>query len=250
METKTNPMSNLTILTVVENDKGLLDLMLRSVAKFTQPQPNIIICDQGNNGNLIEKYKYYPYITIVQNTPTLSGGSNRHGQGLDKIFGMVKTNKAAIVESDCIVTKQNWDIIPHPKRAIAAHKGVHKGLELYHVCFLVFYTSDLQGIDFRPGNKRNRYNRSYGIHEDVGWQIGTKLDKKEIKLMEFVDCKSGKGKVFDSRFQSDEFWVDGCIISAHYGRGSNIGGKAIRKGFKHPSEQLKEWREVADSFLK
>lgn len=250
MELKTNPMSNLTILTVVENDKGLLDLMLKSVAKFTKPQPNIIICDQGNNGDLVSKYKYYPHLTVVKNTPKLSGGSNRHGEGLNKIFNMVQTTSVAIVESDCIITRGLWDIIPHPGRAVMSKKAEHKGRSLYHICFAIFFTNDLRGVDFRPGNNKNRSNRPYKVHEDVGWQIGTKIKEEDVNLVEFVDCKSGKGKIFSSDFQSDEFWVNGQPVAAHFGRGSNIGGKAVRKGFKHPSEQLKEWRKVAEEFLR
>lgn len=247
---KTNPMTNLTILTVVENDKGLLDLMLRSVVKFTVPQPNIIICDQGNNGDLKTKYKYFPYLTVVENKPTMGGGSNRHGEGLNKIFNMVQTSRTAIIESDCVLTRFYWDIIPGSKKAIMSKKGQHKGLNLYHVCFAVFFTNDLNGIDFRPGTKKNRSNRPYKMHEDVGWQIGKKLLEEDIKIVDFIDCKSGQGQYFDASFQSDEFWTDGQPIAAHFGRGSNIGGKAVRKGFKHPSEQLKEWIKVAEGIIK
>src|SRR5690242_6141825 len=117
--------SDLTILTVVEHDSGTLDLMISSVRKFTQPHPKFIICDNSNGkAPVLDKYRKDPNITIINNSPKLSGGSNRHGDGLNKIFSLVDTSRTAIVESDCIVLCNGWDDINFPKyKMVAAKKG-------------------------------------------------------------------------------------------------------------------------------
>jgi hypothetical protein len=240
---------DLTVVTVVENDKGLLDLMIRSVYKFTVPAPRILICEQGNS-SVAEKYQGDPNITVVKNFPKLSGGSNRHGSALQKIIPMVETPKTAIIESDCILLNHGWDNINPPFKMVGALKGMApSGMPLYHVCFMLFYTSALRGVDFRPGKDGKRSNRPYKIHEDVAWQVGTKINPNEVNKMDFVDCKTGKGAYFDNKFQSDEFWLNGKPLVAHFGRGSNIGGKAIRKGFRHPREQLDDWKNIAEEIL-
>jgi len=239
--------SDLTVLTVVENDQGIFDLLIDSIYKFTDPVPHIIVCDQGRN-KIMSKYRNDSNITIVSNKPTMAGGSNRHGEGLNKIFPMVSTLKTAIIESDCILLRKNWDHLTQHKMIAAP-----KGKDLYHICFVLFYTSVLERngtIDFRPGKDGNRANRPYQPHEDVGWQIKDKVKPDEIELMEFKDCKTGAGFYFDSSFQSDELWVEGQPTVAHFGRGSNISGKAVRKGFKHPNEQLVEWKKIAEGIIR
>lgn len=245
--------NDLTVITVVENDNGILDLMIRSVYKFTEPKPKIIICCQGDGNNIENKYIGDGNITVIKNYPIMSGGSNRHGEGLNKAFEIVTTKRTAIVESDCILLDKGWDIINFQKyKMIAAKKGELAGQPYYHVCFMVFSTALLkhgQTIDFRPGKDDNRENRSYKPHEDVGWRIREKVRSDEIQLLDFIDCKTGNGHYFDGRFQSDEFWINGKPIVAHFGRGSNIGGKAVRKGFMHPKDQLIEWKKIAEKIV-
>lgn len=239
--------SDLTVCSVVFNDKktNLFDLMIRSVIKFTQEKPYFIICDNG--GNDLSKYKSDPYFTIVKGQST-SSGSLQHGESLNKIFPLVKTRRTAIIESDCILLTNGWDNIPKQYKMLATKKGNN----LYHVCFMVFYTEVLKRnglVDFRPGKDGNRTNRSYKSNEDVGWMINKKIKLNEIYPMDFIDCKSGNGKYFDDRFQSDEILCAGKSVIAHLGRGSNLSGKKIRRGFKHPSEQLKEWKEIAERII-
>ena len=245
--------SDLTVLTVAENDSGILDLMIRSVYKFTNPSPDIIICDQGRNGSLLEKYNWDHNVTVVENSPKLLLGSNRHGAGLSKIFPLVKTKRTAIIESDCILLRSGWDNLDLSKNKMLAAKKLERAGHLYyHICFMVFETDLLRRngtIDFRPGTKKTRGNRSYDLWEDVGFNIKNKVKPNEVKLMEFVDCKSGGGKYFGEKFQSDEFFIDGKSTLAHHGRGSNISGKSVREGFDHPKEQLIKWKEKASRIL-
>lgn len=253
-------MIDLTVVTVVENDAGLLDLMIRSVQKFTDPHPHFIVCDNGGNGDVLDKYRDLPNFDIFSHKPSLQGGSNRHGEGLNAAFERVTSSRFAVIESDCIVLKNGWDDVGFPKYKLLASKkdsASKPGRPIYHACFMVGSTRLLNHngtIDFRPGKDGNRSNRSYKPHEDVGWQLYDKIkigvsSGQGVRPLKFVDCKSGEGQYFDSRFQSDEFWLDGTAVAAHFGRGSNIGGKRVRKGFKHPSEQLVEWKKIANKIL-
>jgi len=237
-------MSNLTIVTVTENDLGILDLMIKSVIKFTNPMPNFVICNNGNSPS-VNKYRNREKFTVVDFKPSMSGGSNRHGEALCKVLPLVQTKRTAILESDCIALREGWDNISDGKNVLACIKGQSKLGPFYHVCYLVFDTEIMQNMDFRPGNEKNRSNRNYKPHEDVGAKTATHLDHSKVDLVEFVDCKTGKGEFFGKKFQSDEFWKNGKAYVSHFGRGSNLTGKAIRKGFEHPKTQLELWKEKA-----
>jgi len=240
--------SDLTVLTVVENDCGILDLMIRSIYKFTDPVPKIILCNQDGKSEL-DKYSKDPNITIVNHKPSMRGGSNRHGDALNKISTMVTTKRTAIIESDCIILCDGWDLTN--RRVLAAKKAERGGQILYHVCFIIFDTELLKGTDFRSGTNKTRLsNKSYKQWEDVGWRMSGKIKPGDVEFLTFIDCKSGKGKYFGSHFQSDEFWFGDKAVVGHFGRGSNIPGKAIRKNFKHPREQLEEWKKIAEGILK
>jgi hypothetical protein len=249
--------SDLTVITVVENDNGLLELMIKSVLKFTRPAPRFIICDNANGKNenrIKEAFGNYNNFQIVNNNPILQGGSNRHSDALNKIFPLVETIKTAIIESDCIVLCENWDKIDFSKyKMLAAKKGELAGQPYYHICFLIFSTNLLKhnGImDFRAGKDENRSNRNYKSHEDVGWRLRDKVYKDQVQLLEFIDCKSNKGKIFDGNFQSDEFWLNGKPLLAHFGRGSNLEGKTVRNGFLSHKDQLAKWKNIALEIIK
>jgi len=226
-------MSNLTVITVAYGAGDLLNLMIRSVKKTSSPR--ILICD--TLGNLKTKEA-----EVIQYKPSLLGGSNAHGESLNYLIKQVKTSHTAIIESDVVVF-DGWNKIDNCDALLA-----RKDKGLYHVCFAILKTDLIRGVDFRAGkNKAGRINnKSYGAKYDVGWQLGKV--KLNVKPVDFVDCKTDKA-VFFKHFQGDEFHLDGKCIAAHFGRGSNIGGKAIRKNFKSHSEQLKEWKQICEKLI-
>ncbi|KKL92018.1 hypothetical protein LCGC14_1888910, partial [marine sediment metagenome] len=145
--------SDLTIITVAANESGFLDLMIKSVHAFTYPKPNIIICDNGNNGSYLKKYEQYDNVVVIKNKRARKfkihkhfvTTSKRHGTGLNKIFKLVATKRTAIVESDCAVLKHGWDNIPDGYEMSACRKGVGlNGESYYYPCFMVFYTKCLK----------------------------------------------------------------------------------------------------------
>lgn len=239
-------MIDLTVISVNEADNGTLDLMIRSVLKFTDFVPKFIICQ--NNGpksiNISKIYKDCEYIKVIQNTPLYLGGSNRHSSGLNAIFPLVDTKYTAIIESDCVVLNKDWYKLPSGKKMLAAKKVE----DLYHICFLVFETDALHGIDFGPGTKDTRSNRSYKVHEDVGWKIKDFIAQDKIELLNFIDCKGPRAKIFNN-FQSDEFHYKDQILAAHFGRGSNLSGKTIRSGFDSHKVQLENWKNIVGGLI-
>src|SRR5690606_23885326 len=120
-------------------------------------------------------------------------------------------------------------------------KAALKGKELYHVCFLVGKTQLLRAIDWRPAGK---ISRSYQAHEDVGHRLGSAINSKDVEHVNFIDCKGKEAKIF-TKLQSDEFHdASGKVLAGHFGRGSNIGGKAIRKNFLSHDQQLKRFKKI------
>jgi len=237
-------MSDLTICSVVCNDNQvhLFDIMIKSVLKFTKFEPKFIICDNGNNN--LKKYELLPNFTIIKNNSRCRG-SLQHGEGLNKIIPMSKTKYTAIIESDCVILSDKWYSISNEYKMV----GAKKSAETYHICFLLFVTDILKNLDFLPGTEKNRGNRSYKINEDVGWKIKDNISEDRVCKLRFIDCKTGQGKIFDNGFQSDEFWLEECPIVAHFGRGSNLLGKANRKNFKSHGSQLKDWKTIIERIL-
>ncbi|KKM65587.1 hypothetical protein LCGC14_1489710 [marine sediment metagenome] len=252
-------ISDLTVLTVVESDPGLLELMLRSVAKFTTPAPKVLICDNQNGGNnsriKLACKNIDINVEIFENKPEFFGGSNRHGSGLNRIFKHVETKYTAIVESDVVVLSDDWHKID-PSCTVKASLKRNKE-HLYHMCFFICETEKLwkndKLINFMPGNRKGKKKLSsgqnYEFDNDVGWRLCNYVNQKYVDLVGFIDCKGHDAKIFKN-LQSDEFHYDNNVIAAHLGRGSNLLSKAIRKGFKHPEDQLIEWKKKAEEILR
>jgi len=239
-------MDDLTIVTVVENDCGIVDLMIKSVRKFTV-SPKILICDNGQNSKVLKKYKTDEDIIIISNTPTMKGGSNRHGEGLNKVISKVKTSRLAIVESDCVLVSNNWNKIGNHVAALSK-KATHKDKLLYYAAFMILDTKLAKTIDFRPGNDKNRSYRSYKPHEDVAWRVGHNIFDR-IKSIDCIDCKSGNGQILDKTFQSEEYVIDNETVAIHFGRGSNLAAKSKRKGFDNHKNQLLKFKDIVEKIL-
>lgn len=235
-------MDDLTVVSVIcNNANGILPLMLDSVEIFSPAGIKVILCN--TNQNFICPYSS-KNIEVINFKPRFSGGSNIHGEALNFALSKVKSNRVAVVESDCVLLNHQWYKSNRP------FKFAKKGEGLFHICFMVGQTDRLRKVDFRPGTDRTRKSgKSYAPGQDVGWRLRDYINTNEVTLMENIDCKTGKGKVFGPGFQSDEIWDNGIPVVAHYGRGSNLGGKAKRSGFKDNKVQLKEWLKVISEAL-
>src|SRR3990167_1608886 len=210
-------MSDLTVITVVENDPGLVELMVKSVLRFTEPKPKFIFCDNsgGKNHKRIQSaMKNFDQYEIIDNDPSIEGGSNRHGHGLNKIFPYVNTKYTAIVESDVAVLSRDWYKISSGFKA----KGASKAQHIYHACFFIFETEAFRNhpkngrcIDFRPGKPHERKSgASYSKDRDVGWDLSNFIFLTDVDFMTFVDCNNTDATF--GKMQSDTFYYNGQLI--------------------------------------
>lgn len=248
-------MSDLTILTVAENTGELLDLMMTSVFKYTHPAPKVIICNNGKTDTYIAKWAKEDGVMVIDNNPGISGGSNRHGDGLQKIFKLADTRRVAILDSDTVLLSEKWHEFDSKKyNLIGVERGTESGSvgrSYYHMCFMIINTDYFKGIDFRPGTIKTRSaGRSYAFYEDVGWAIKGKVVENTIKQLKFLNLKTHDGKVFDNSFCSVEIHSDDTAVAAHFGRGSNIRGKIDRKGFDTSKKQAERWISVARDHMR
>jgi len=248
-------VSRLTVLTVAENTGELLDLMISSVFRYTSPEPKVIVCNNGKVDKYIKKWDEDSRVTIINNKPSMSGGSNRHGEGLQRIFGLADTPVTAILDSDTVLLSNKWCEFDMDRYDLV---GLERGTEsgkveknYYHMCFVIMNTAIFKQMDFRPGNKNTRRSgKSYLKKEDVGWMIKSFTIPSKVKLLKFVNLKNTSGTVFDNLFCSVEIHSDGEVIAAHFGRGSNLNGKIDRSGFNSTKTQVKLWVEVAREHMK
>ena len=244
-------MSDLTVISVVGGtDNGLLKYMIESVYKHTTPRPKILLCDTTNGTySSLEKCSKNHGMTVVCHNPSLRGGSNVHGESLNKLIKRVDTTNVAIVETDCVITMDGWHNI-EGYDMIAAIKSAKKDVR-YHAAFMVLKADVAKKIDFRAGTDKSRsHNKSYSPEDDVAWRVSGVIKPEDVKLVKFIDAKSGKGQYLDSKFQSDEFWIGGKCVCLHFGRGSNIKhGKPDRKGFPSHKKQLKNFKKIAGEFV-
>ena len=155
--------SDLTVITVAAHDvdSRLLHYMIRSVFKFTDVPPRVIICDNGRNGPLAKMYDGNKYISIVKNPNLHKNASMSHGIGLNKAFSLVKTVRTAVIESDCVILNRDWnDTKGYLMSGAIKTKFLDKfGFRAYYPLFLVFYTDVMRKngcIDFKPdaGSRR------------------------------------------------------------------------------------------------
>jgi hypothetical protein len=231
---------DLTVLSVVEHDSGTFDLMIRSVLAFTDFVPKFLICLNGTTNIDRNMYRGLVSLKFVDNSPKYSGGSSRHGSGLDCLMPLVKTEYVAVIESDCVVLDRGWYKIDAGKKIKAASKG--NGL--YHVCFLVAATESLSGISFAPKG----IGPSYRPEKDVGWQLGKNIRADQVDFVDLISCRTPQAKLFE-RLQSDEFHKDGKVIAAHFGRGANLAGKKRIDEFGTHEDQLKRWKETSNRMI-
>ena len=132
-------------------------------------------------------------------------------------------------------------------KLMAAKKG-EVDFVFYYAAFMVFQTDAMKAVDMRPGPDR-RNGKNYSPPEDVAHEVYKHIGTNDIKLMDCVDCKSGMGQVLGSTFQSEEYWVDGKAAVVHFGRGSNLRGKANRSGFEPHNVQLEKFRDELKAII-
>ena len=249
---------DLTTLTVVENDSGLVKYTINSIKKFTPITPKIIIAHNNNSSAaVLTPFKNDPGVLIVPNkiNPGVKNTSTRHGLGLNAIMPLVQTPYTAIVESDVILTSDKWWQLDDSYDLKACQKAgcdpdySPKDVNYWFMCFLVFKTKLFKDINWCPSPQRPQGPVHPYIYNDSGWEMASAVSKHHalIKSLEYVKCKvGGKQRIFDDSFsyKSFELWEDSEPICAHFYRGSDIQRRP------NPSGDLKRWSSICDGILR
>jgi hypothetical protein len=249
--------ADITTLTVVENDSGLVRYAINSIKRFTSPLPaQIIIAHNGNSDMFLQEFRVDPRIVIVENPldKSITHSSDRHGIGINKIMPLVKTKYTAIIESDLILLSDVWwhlddsfDMKASQKSGAEWNYEV-KDINYWFMCFVLFKTELFSGINWST-SKLRPFNVHPTIYNDSGWEMAGEVDRKQarIKELEYVKCKvGGKTKVFTKEFayKSFELWENNEPICAHFYRGSDISRRP------NPKKDLKDWMLICDNAIK
>lgn len=233
---------DITIITVVQNDSGLIVHMIDSVYRYSKSKPKIIICDNGGNKHFLNKYALDANVTIVKNKPKAKDAANKHGEGIDKIFQMVDTKYTVIMDSDCVILGEKWQEFDKNKyKVVTAKKGSKGGIDKHHFCFVMFETDIFKGISFKPVHSR----QSRRLPWDTGCMMSQKIYDENIPIenLKVVGCDSGNGKVFEDRFpKSFELWRNDEPIVAHFGAGSDLMRRRVNKYGEGYPKQFSDWK--------
>lgn len=243
---------DITTLTVVERDNGLIKYTINSIRKFTNPIPQIIIAHNGSSEKYLKEFKSDNNILIIENPISLQvrNTSNRHGLGLNKIMPLVKTKYTAIIESDVMLLSNKWwqmddsyDFKACQKRGLESSL---KDINYWFMCFVLFRTDLFKNINWCMSPNRPQHVNPL-IYNDCGWEMAEEVDKNnaKIKSLEYVKCGSGKTKIFDKSFNylSFELWEDKEPICAHLYRGSDLNRRPEGKS------DLVRWKKICDEYL-
>lgn len=168
--------------------------------------------------------KYTDGFIIEESDPKLVGGSNQHGDGLNRVIRKVTTEYTIILDTDCILLAEP----PTHKDLLAARKTA----VTMHVCYLIGKTDFLKTQDFTAlGGKV-----SYQPHEDVAHKLG--LLNQDLQLV-----GSNEGILFGGEIQCDEICYKDVTLASHFGRGSNLTGKIVKGGRENINKQYRTWIE-------
>lgn len=240
-------MIDITVLTVVHKDSGLVKYLIDSLKKYSDILPKIIVCDNGGNKQYLDEYM--GEITIVKNKPKSKDGANIHGESINKIFKMVSSKYTLIIDSDCVVLSDDWCKFDKKYKFISAKKGAKGGIDKHHFCFTLFETEIFRNIDFRPVHSRQKQKRPW----DTGCMVSQKVHDEKIpkEYLEVVGCTSGNCKIFGDRYpKAFELWRNKEPIVAHFGAGSDLLRRRINKYNEGYGKQLSDWKKTIEEYFK
>jgi len=161
---------------------------------------------------------------------------------------LVKTNYTAIVESDCVVLRDDWFDFDIKKYDMTASLKVKEfGEEQYHVCFLIFKTEILKGMDWKPIKELQPIK----FWRDTGFRIFSCIGGRTDRI-QYLNIKNNKkAKIFKHGFEYKSFEIykdDGMPIAAHFGRGSDLSRRPTNK-LGTAKYQKREWSRIYHAFV-
>lgn len=244
---------DLTIVSVVANNAStrFLQNMLKSVRRFTDFSPKIILVDSGENKNTLENLG--ENVTVVKHNYKLNKHTSfMHGSGLNQALAMVNTELTAIIEPDCVVLKDKWyEFDTNKYDVVAAHKGSIRGLDYHFVCFMIYKSKLFNHIDWRPLYDGSR-KRGSGLYNDCGWRAEEAMPPVE-RILPLTFVRSDQAKFFSGptfRYKTQEFYTpDSELIAAHFFRGSDYVRRGTSKNGVSVEGQIKTFKRIAAKII-
>ena len=222
----------LTAVLVSRNDSIFIKLFLIALKKLTKNKFKVIICDNGSDkknqlllSKIVSSFKNVHLIRME-----LEAGNKGHGKALDYLINNTDTKYCVVMDSDCIVLKNNWDEIMinslcDSVKIIGAtspvkRKGNRIGAGDFPLPFLALFETNFyksMNISCMPGDM--------SLGQDTCWEWKTKIEDNNYEGKTFTTLNTrdfDKGP-FKRLTGVEEYYSNNDLIAAHFGRGGSQG---------------------------
>ena len=209
----------------------LLRLSIKSAFANTLNLEELIVVDNGStNGNidlLYELAKEFKKIRIICRQQKGLGSSIGKGEGCNALIKEFKTEYAAFYENDGLLIEKGWDkmLIYHLiKRDLDMIGNKHPSIKAQNrvisetfTTFSVFKVSMLQnmGINFLPDGQGPSFLPGF----DTGCQLAKHFSDERAECLAYKSGRRNETKYFNWPGFA-EYYFEGKLIFAHFGRGS------------------------------
>lgn len=229
----------ITIVIAAYNMSAFLEVSLYGLAKLTENNYKVIICDNGSSDSdkkrlkrIVSKYKNVELFFRKQS----ASGSIGHGEAMSILVDKINTPYGVILDADATFLKKGWDEILinrlDDKVKIIGTPPVKSPRMptdfplIYAVLFNTEVFKSLK-IDMRPKNIK--------AGQDVGWEMREKFLKSGYKgkVLEVRSTRTYKKGPFRNVICAEYYLEDyDDIFVCHFGRGSTLGAAKYREWSK------------------
>ena len=234
----------ITILVASHNTSSFVEILLKSIDKFTENNVKVLIGDNSSDENEFMRLERitsdYSYVQLF-NTPNVCWGSLNHGIALHYLFKKVKTKFVSLIDSDIVLLKQGWDTL---FLDFLDSKTKAVGFKPRLILLSLFEKQVAKGVDFRPRGLL-----------DTAWNLSYIIEQK-YKVKYFKETHHPlKGEPF-YKIKCVNLYYNGEVIANHFSRGSSMGEAKYVKHFKIPfakniirryqgQKEFEKWRKEA-----
>lgn len=235
----------LTACIVNFNSAPFIEATLSNLTRLTRSPFQVHVIDNGSiqsdRAELKRLQQKYPQILHLEFRISPFNGAKAsfaHGEALDLLLAQVKTDYALVLDADCVPLLPGWDAellkafnektimvgaVP-PKETI--RRATDFPLPFFSFIDMRKYRT--LGISCMP--------RDIAKGEDTCWEWREKSRAAgfEGTVFKSVNTRQEKSGPFGSFTGVEEYYWNGKIIAAHFGRGSTQGEAKFLKGFHLP----------------
>lgn len=230
-------IEKITILTVNFNTADYINVMLFAFSKLTDSKYKVVICDNGSSSTdiakLVKIVRAYNNVSVIFRKQS-AHGSIGHAEALDLLVDYVDTPYFMVMDSDCTILLNQWDVILISKlnktvKAIGTpviSYSTSKSKD-FPLMFATLYESEVfksLKCSFMPDRER------ISDGKDTGWEIREKYLENGFKgiIFDAFSTRNYRDQNYSKVICGVYYW-NGDIVASHFGRGSS-GGKAKYRG--------------------